>query len=46
MTGAKQQYALMFIYLSREDISQIKMEQLMVNLLERLKQKEKISVLD
>ena len=42
MTGAKQQYALMFIYLSREDISQIKMEQLMVNLLERLKQKEKI----
>ena len=45
MTGAKQQYVLMFIYLSREDISQIKMEQLMVNLLERLKQKEKISVL-
>ena len=46
MTGAKQQYALMFIYLSREDISQIKMERLMTNLLERLKQKENISVLD
>ena len=45
MTGAKQQYALMFIYLSREDISLIKMEQLMLNLLERLKQKGKISVL-
>tara|TARA_Y100000034_G_scaffold120393_1_gene163247 strand:- start:1293 stop:1700 length:408 start_codon:yes stop_codon:yes gene_type:complete len=45
MTGAHQQYALMFIYLSREDISQIKMEQLMLNLLERLKQKEKISVI-
>jgi len=46
MTGARQQYALMFIYLSREDISQIKMERLMINLLERLKQKENRSVFD
>ena len=46
MTGAKQEYALMFIFLSREDISQQKMERLMINLLERLKQKESLSVSD
>lgn len=46
MTGAKQEYALMFIYLSRDDISQLKMERLMINLLERLKQKESLSVSD
>ena len=46
MTGAKQEYALMFIFLSRDDISQLKMERLMINLLERLKQKESLSVSD